>query len=347
MLDLMSGDAASVVVGAFGGLLLGLSARLGRFCTLGALEDFHLAGDATRLRMWGVALGASILAFYLAAALGWADPTASVYLAQRADLAAAAIGGLTFGIGMALAGNCGLGALARLGGGEMRSFVIVIVMGLAALATLSGPLSPLRVALFPPVLADSPQGIAHGIGALLSIPASVVGIVSGGLLLLVALRGASRRALWGLPVAFAIVSGFVGTTYLAATSFDAVPVRSHTFSAPLGETMVWLMLSSGVPPGFGVGSVFGVLGGAWIGSRVRGVFRWEACDDHRELRRQIGGAALMGVGAVLAVGCSIGQGLSAFALLAYTAPVALGGIWIGGVIGLKLMIEGRAAFFRV
>jgi hypothetical protein len=80
---------------------------------------------------------------------------------------------------------------------------------------------------------------------------------------------------------------------------------------------------------------------------VRGVVRWEACDDHRELRRQIGGAALMGVGAVLAVGCSIGQGLSAFALLAYTAPVALGGIWIGGVIGLKLMIEGRAAFFRV
>ncbi|WP_425438964.1 YeeE/YedE thiosulfate transporter family protein [Roseivivax halotolerans] len=66
------------------------------------------------------------------------------------------------------------------------------------------------------------------------------------------------------------------------------------------------MLSSGVSPGFGVGSVLGVLVGAFLSSTTRGVFKWEARDEHRELRRQIGGAALMGVGAVLFFGCSVG-----------------------------------------
>ncbi|SLN32731.1 putative inner membrane protein [Roseivivax jejudonensis] len=346
MLDFVSGSAASVIIGVFGGLLLGLATRLGRFCTLGAIEDLHLAGDTTRIRMWGVALGASILLVHLCMALGWLDAGASQYLTLAPDVAAAAIGGLTFGVGMALAGNCGLGALARLGSGEIRSFVIVVVMGLAALATLSGPLAPARVALFPQDVASEPASLAHGLGSAFGVPASVIGAGLGLALLAVSLRGASRRALWGLPVALAIVSGFVGTTLVAAQSFDIVPVRSHTFSAPLGETMVWLMLSSGVAPGFGVGSVLGVLAGACAGSLIRGVFRWEACDDHRELRRQIGGAVLMGVGAVIAVGCSVGQGLSAFALLAYTAPITLTCIWLGGVVGLKLMIEGRAGFFR-
>jgi uncharacterized membrane protein YedE/YeeE len=81
-----------------------------------------------------------------------------------------------------------------------------------------------------------------------------------------------------------------------------------------------------------------VLGSAW-----RGQFRWEACEDPRELRRQILGAALMGVGAVLAVGCTIGQGVSAFALLSFSAPVTFAAIFAGAALGLRQLIAGFAA----
>ena len=100
------------------------------------------------------------------------------------------------------------------------------------------------------------------------------------------------------------------------------------------------MTASGNSISFSVGSVVGVLVGALLGSYSKGHFRWEACEDPRELRRQIGGAAMMGAGAVLAVGCSIGQGISAFSLLAFSAPLATLCIFLGAAVGLRQLITG-------
>jgi uncharacterized membrane protein YedE/YeeE len=106
--------------------------------------------------------------------------------------------------------------------------------------------------------------------------------------------------------------------------------------------MLYAMTSSGNSISFGTGSVVGVIIGAFLGSLFKGHFRWEACDDPRELRRQILGAALMGIGAVVAVGCSVGQGLSAFSVLAFSAPVTLACIMAGAAIGLRQLILGFA-----
>lgn len=102
------------------------------------------------------------------------------------------------------------------------------------------------------------------------------------------------------------------------------------------------MTASGNTLSFSVGSVVGVLIGAALGSFKEGQFRWEACEDPRELRRQIFGATLMGPGAILAVGCSIGQGISAFSVLAYSAPIAFIAIFVGAAFGLKQLVSGFA-----
>jgi hypothetical protein len=60
----------ALIAGA-GGILLGLAARLGRFCTLGAIEDYLYGDNDTRLRMWGVAIGVSIFGSFLASQLGY------------------------------------------------------------------------------------------------------------------------------------------------------------------------------------------------------------------------------------------------------------------------------------
>ncbi len=346
MFEMLGDRVAVALIGVLGGLLLGLAARLGRFCTLGAIEDLLYGRDDTRFRMWILAIGVAVLGTYALVATGLLNPAQTVYLSAAWSPMASVLGGLTFGYGMALAGNCGYGALARLGGGDLRSFVIVLVMGLAAYATVSGPLAWVRVAVFPvsPAGADLP-GMAQGLEQVTGVAAPVIGMGFGAVLIGLSLLGGSLRTrpaamFWSVIVAAAILSGWAGTQWVARHGFDGVPVVSHTFSAPLGETMLYAMTATGRSLSFGVGSVLGVLAGAFAGSLIKGHFRWEACEDPRELRRQIVGAALMGVGAVVAVGCSIGQGLSAFSLLAYSAPVTFLAIMIGAAIGLRQLIVG-------
>ena len=348
MIEVLGEAQVTALVGLLGGVLLGLAARLGRFCTLGAIEDALYAGSDTRLRMWGVAIGVAIIGSFALSAAGGLQTERTIYLAFAFQPVAAVLGGAMFGYGMALAGNCGYGALARLGGGDLRSFVIVLVMGLAAFATISGPLAYVRVAAFAqtPALAGTP-GIAQGLAVLSGLSANAIGIAVGAIVLGVTLaapafRREGKAIVWGGVVGLAVVSGWAGTQWVAANGFGPTTIESHTFAAPLGETMLYAMTASGRSLSFGVGSVAGVLLGAFAGSLMKGHFRWEACEDPRELRRQIVGAALMGVGAVLAMGCSIGQGLSAVSVLAYSAPVVMVGIFAGAWIGLRQLITGFA-----
>ena len=251
-----------------------------------------------------------------------------------------------FGYGMAISGNCGYGALARLGGGDLRSFVIVLIMGLSAYVVMSGPLAYLRIWLFPVELdLSEPQSISFFAERLFSVPAWLVGLFIGTVLILFALasdrfRRKPSQIFWGASVGIAIVSGWVGTNWIATYGFDGETVQTHTFAAPLGDTIFYLMTASGTTLSFAVGSVSGVLVGAFLGSWSKGHFRWEACEDPRELKRQMLGAAIMGPGAIIAVGCSVGQGISAFSLLAYSAPVTFAAIFAGAALGLKQLVSG-------
>ncbi len=347
MLELL-GEANSVaLIGLLGGIALGLAARIGRFCTLGAIEDVLYGSDDRRLRMWAIAIGVAIMGTHVTMSAGFFDTAQSAYLDRVWNPVGTIVGGLMFGYGMALSGNCGYGALARLGGGDLRSFVIVIVMGLSAYFVMSGPLAHVRVMLFPvETAAVSSQGFAQLLDGFGVAPLTT-GLIAGGLMLAVGLSSVNMRRspghiFWGAVVGIAIVSGWVGTYWVAMTGFEAEPIETHTFAAPIGDTIFYAMTASGNTLSFSVGSIVGVIIGAAIGSGFKGHFRWEACEDPRELRRQIGGAALMGPGAILAVGCSVGQGISAFSVLAYSAPVAFLAIFLGAAFGLRQLITGFA-----
>ncbi len=347
MLELLGEANTTALIGLIGGVALGLAARIGRFCTLGAIEDVLYGADDRRLRMWAIAIGVAIIGTHLALFSNLFDSTESAYLDRVWNPLGTIIGGLAFGYGMALSGNCGYGALARLGGGDLRSFVIVLVMGLSAYFVMSGPLAHTRVWLFPVETgATSPQGLTQLLETV-GISPLVTGLITGGSILAIACASAEMRRsysqmIWGSVVGLAIVTGWVGTYWVATTGFDVEPIETHTFAAPIGDTIFYTMTASGNALSFSVGSVLGVVIGAAIGSYSKGHFRWEACEDPRELRRQILGAAIMGPGAILAVGCSVGQGISAFSVLAFSAPVAFVAIFIGASIGLKQLITGFA-----
>lgn len=347
MFDLLSDHHLVAAVGLLGGIALGLAARLGRFCTLGAIEDLLYGGSTLRMRMWILAIGTAVVGSFALIGLGLLDETQSFYLSVRWMPLASVVGGLMFGYGMALSGNCGYGAIARLGGGDLRSFVIVLVMGVSTYVVLSGPLAPIRNFLFEQqdVTSDLRPGLAHHLSALTQVPVASIGMAIGFVLIIGALSGLELREerssiFWSVIVGLAVVSGWAGTAFINREGFEALPVVSHSFSAPLGETILWTMTGSLRPLSFAVGSITGVWLGAFIGSMLKGHFRWEACEDPRELRRQIVGAAIMGAGAVIAMGCTVGQGLSAFSLLSISAPVTFLAIFAGAALGLRQLIEG-------
>lgn len=334
----------AALVGLVGGLVMGLAARLGDFCTLGALESAVYAQDQRRLRLWGIVLAVAILGTQIGAMTGLIDLGASFYHSLQWNPLGSIIGGLVFGYGMALAGNCGFGALVRFGGGDLRSLVVVVVMGIFGFIALSGPLAPLRSALFPQPDATGPQGILHDLGRLgippLAATLAIAALAAFWALSHRGLRQNPRMIAWGVAAGLAVVWCFAGTTWLYETSLGAVSVEGPSFTAPVGRTLIFLMTSTAGGITFSVGSVVGVMAGALIGSMIRGMFRWEACEDPRELGRQVGGAVLMGIGGVVAMGCSVGQGVTGFATLAWSGPVTLVAIAIGAVIGLRQLISG-------
>ncbi|MGB0867474.1 MAG: YeeE/YedE thiosulfate transporter family protein, partial [Granulosicoccaceae bacterium] len=238
------------------------------------------------------------------------------------------------------------GLLARIGGGDLKSLLGFFSMGIFAYSTMRGLLAYPRQALFGGRSdVETPQSMALWLENLIGGSFLVWGCAIGLVLALLALqspgfRQRPRAVVAGLLVGLAIVAGWLSTSLLAS-DFEPYPLESHTFSAPLGETIIYVMAATGTGLRFGIGAVLGVVIGAYFGSRQLKQFRWEACDDVREIRRQLLGGLLMGFGGVLAFGCTVGQGLSAASVLAVSAPVALFGVFVGAWVGLQWLVNGE------
>lgn len=347
-MEALADNQLAALVGMIGGLGLGLAAAIGQFCTLGAIEDTLYGQDKKRLRMWGLAIAVAITGVFVLNAFGMVEYAGSRFFIYKFNVISAVLGGLTFGWGMALAGSCGFGALSRMAGGDMRSFIVATVMGISAYMMIGGPTAALREWLFPSTLIEAgaqPQGIADLLAATFGVPALVPALAIAALLAIWAFwdkgfRTSRSHIIWSAIVGLSIISGWWGTTYIAQNGFGGAEIESHSFSAPLGETLVYIMTWTGAAMNFGTGSVAGVLIGSLVGTRIKGRFRWEACDDAREMGRSVFGAFLMGTGGVLAIGCSVGQGLTGFSALSYSAPIVLGAIFVGAALGLKYLIHG-------
>jgi len=344
-MDGISIGVLAALVGLFGGAVMGMAVRLGDFCTLGAIESAVYGNDQTRLRMWGLALGVAIFGTFLLAQFGVLSIDKTFYHAIAWNPLASIVGGLMFGYGMAYAGNCGFSALARIGGGDLRALVVAIVMAIFAGMTIGGPFAVVRETLFPQSAAVGTQGFGGLFAQATGLPALVLGaIVAAGFFVwgisYANLRAARSSVIWSMLVGIAIVSGWWGTSVLADQSLGGIDIQSHSFTAPLGRTMSYVMTSTAGGLNFSIGSVAGVILGGFLGSLMKGHFRWEACEDPQELGRQMFGAALMGIGGVIALGCSVGQGLTAFSTLAFSAPVALAAIAVGTVLGLRRLMTG-------
>ena len=354
-----------LVLAAFGllaGAVLGSVARSARFCTFGAVEDWILADDTRRMRSWAFAIAVAMIIVQFLDAAGVARIDQSFYLSANFGWAGAIFGGLLFGFGMAMVGTCAYGTLARMGGGDLRAIVVFLVLGLTAYMTARGLTGVFRETLIEPLNTDltgvGGQGLSHLLSSALGIERPSVALGLGVLVPAAiiwwcfkdfAFRGSRRDIVAGALIGLAVASGFAATGIVGADPFEPQRVESLSYVLPPGETIIYLLTFTGATIDFGVGLVLGTLGGAFLTAAVKGELRLEAFDDAREMRRHLAGAFLMGFGGVSALGCTVGQGISAMSTLALSAPLALASILLGATFGLHYLVNGsvREAFFAL
>jgi len=355
--DIIEAHVALPMVGVAAGIVLGFVARLNRFCTLSALERYWYSGDATGLRTWVLAATVAMIATQALAAAGLADIRDSFYLRPYLGLTGAVFGGLMFGFGMAMVGTCAFGAVVRLGGGSLRSLVVLLTLGLAAISTQRGLMGQVRIALVDNLALDMTdaggQSIPVLVSRMLGVDATlaVVVLLGGGLLAWIFADPVFRRR-WasigtGTAVGLVIAFGWAATTYFATISFEPVQIEAGSFSVPVGDVIIHVITYTGTVPDYGTGLVIGAVVGAGLAAWYRHDARWEACDDARELSRHLAGGALMGIGGVFAMGCTIGQGVTGFSTLALSSPIAFASILLGARLGLSWLVEGSVwSMFR-
>jgi uncharacterized membrane protein YedE/YeeE len=339
-------------IAAYSGLLIGLAygavGLLSGFCLLSSLRGWWASGDSRLIRTYALALGVAIAAAQLLAASGVVDLGKSIYLQPSFSAPLMLLGGVLFGYGMVLSNGCGSRALVLLGRGNLRSLVVVLVLGIAAQMTLKGLIAPTRVAVLqwtqiapsvislPALLAKF--GLSEPIARMIAASA-----ISGALIIFAFahapfLRSKGQIAA-GLAVGLLVTAGWFATGYLGADDFNPTPVTSLTFIAPIADSVQYVMLSTGLTLNFGITLVAGVVMGSLVTALATRRFHWEGYTSPRHMLRSIGGAALMGAGGAMAYGCSIGQGLTGLSTLAVASFVAVAGILLGSALGLRGLLR--------
>jgi uncharacterized membrane protein YedE/YeeE len=339
-----NGGDIVVLSGLVIGLAYGAVALLSGFCLLSGLRGWWASGDSRLIRTYALALGVAIVAAQLLAAGGLVDLGKSIYLQASFSAPLMFFGGLLFGYGMVLSNGCGSRALVLLGRGNLRSLVVVIVLGVAAQMTLKGLIAPGRIAVLQwtqlttavtslPALV-SKFGVTEAFARSLAAP-----IVSAALIIFAFAHPPFQRA-WGqiaagVIVGLLIAAGWFATGYLGADDFNPTPVTSLTFVAPIADTLQYMMLSTGLTLNFGIVTVAGVFAGSLVTALATQRFHWEGYTSPVHMLRSICGAVLMGAGGAMALGCSVGQGLTGLSTLALASFVAVGGILLGSAAGLR------------
>lgn len=330
------GEAAIGVTGGVAlGVLFGILARRSKFCMRSAVIDTVRGEGGSRLALWLLAVGAAILAVQASLLTGLVQADTIRLINGSGSLSGAAIGGLLFGAGMILSRGCVSRLIVLSSGGNLRAIVTALLFVGVAYATMKGPLGEARGFVAGLLQVEGPgalnlltraglgnwSGIALGIAVILS--ALAVGARTG--------LGVGR-ALAGLGIGLAVAVAYAFTAGLNAVSFDPQPVRGLSFIAPAVNSVAAILSPANLKPDFELGLVPGVIIGAFLTALVARDFKVEWFNSPRHALRYIAGASLMGFGGVLAGGCSMGNGVTGFAVLSTTAVVALAGMWVGAAL---------------
>jgi len=352
--------SAAVVWSAFAlAFVFGAVAQRSSFCTMGAITDVVNFGDWRRMRMWLLAIAVAIAGAGCLEAAGIIDLNKSIYTNANVPWLSHVVGGLLFGAGMTLASGCGSKTLIRLGAGNLKSLVVLIVLAAAAYMTLKGVFATTRAFVLDPVRfnvgapsSDLPAifaswGMAAGVHWWL--PLVVAAAIAVFVFANRDFRTTPELVVGGLVVGAVIVGGWYVSAHLGHVAEDPATLEekffatnsgraeSFSFVAPTAYLLELLMLwtdQSRVVT-FGIAGVLGMMIGSLAMALATRSFRWEGFANAEDVGNHLVGATMMGFGGVTALGCTIGQGLTGISTLAVGSFLTLFSIIAGSVLAVR------------
>jgi uncharacterized membrane protein YedE/YeeE len=356
--------ATLVVVGAFVlAFIFGAVANKTNFCTMGAISDVVNMEHWGRMRMWLLTIAVAIVGANLLHFFELINLSHTIYQRPVLPWLSLLLGGVMFGVGMTIASGCVNKNLVRVGGGSMRSVVVLIVVGISAYMTLRGLFGQWRTSYLDPVAIDlsqwglSAQSLPHLLSALTGLPEPTALLITMTVIVLALLafvfkdkrfRSNLSHIIGGLVLGLLVVAawfltGNIGhgedpdtleTVYFATNTRT---LESMSFVAPVAFSLNMLLhwTDQSLVMTFGIATAIGVVLGSFVYAISTKQFRWEGFASVEDLRAQLFGGVLMGFGGVLAIGCTVGQGVSGVSTLAIGSFMALAGIFAGAVATMK------------
>ena len=334
------------------GIVFGAVVNKTNFCTMGAVSDWVNMGNKGRLRAWFLAIGIATLVTQTLQFKGIIDLSEAIYLTPNFGWLGYLSGGFLFGVGMTLASGCVNRTLVRVGSGNLKSLVVLIIIGLTAYMTMRGLLALVRINVFEVTninLAEheiSNQGVAtlasHALGfANTTLIHNITTVLVAGGLIVYALKGRELRRsfdniLAGVAIGLIIPAGWYITGVVGFDDFEPLRLESYTFTGPIAEGLMYLMTFTGSTINFGIAAIFGMILGSFLYSILSRKFRVESFSDREDMVRHMIGGVLMGFGGVLALGCTIGQGITGMTTLALGSFLALISIIFGSALTMKV-----------
>lgn len=337
------------------------------FCTMGAISDWVIMGDSTRAKQWALAVAVAILGFGLMAWRGWISPLHTIYASSQLTWLSMLLGGVLFGAGMVLGSGCAGKSLVRLGAGNLKSLVVLMAMGISALATMKGLTAVWRVNFIETWTVGTGPGpflgqwLSHATGGSQPLSWGLAACGCSGLLLFWIFK--NRQ-----PLAMSVVMSGVGVGAIVVALWWISGVLGFVPEHPATLEPVWLATASGrmesmsliAPVAYwwdafmyfsdgskrvtlGMTTVLGLLIGAAVSAQLQGTFRWEGFTQTSDLALHLLGGGLMGIGGVMAMGCTVGQGLSGLSTLSLGSFLAVSGIALGAVGVLQWQLRRAEA----
>ncbi|MFY7864643.1 YeeE/YedE family protein [Roseateles sp.] len=340
--------------GALAGLLFGAAAQRSGLCTRAALLECWRGRLGERSALWLLTLAWACIGTQALVLLGWLQPVQSRLVGSPASVSGLLVGGALFGIGMVFTRGCPARLLVLTGGGNLRALLSLLVFGVVVQATLTGALVGPRQWVAELWRLD--PGPFRDLGRLTGMGSAWAWLLGPALLasawLLLRRKGVAQAereaapalsgAAWAASLAGLVIAlAWAWTASIAAVSFDPVAVQSLNYSAPAAEWLQRLQLQAEFHPPLGLdtGLLPATLLGAWVATVLARQWRWQGYGPEHRVGANVLGAVLMGFGAVLAGGCTVGHGLSGLALGATSSVLALLGMAAG--VGLGRWVAQR------
>jgi len=318
------------------GLAFGIGASVSHFCLRSLVMDLSVFKFTAQSYTWLLGLGIAIIFTQLLLTGDASDISEAPVIAAQASISGSILGGLMFGFGMVLSRGCASRQIILITSGNLRSLFTFGAFAVSAQLTYGGLLVPFRQSVQDLWRLDQSQSQLQDVVPLSATLVILIGTaVAFACLIALINHKAWAQIIGATIVGLAIAFGWYATSFVAYHTFNEILPQSITFSAPTAQSLITIMSLDAPFIRLAAGLLLGCFAGSIIVTVLRQDFNLQSFTPQLPMRRYLLAGTLMGVGSVLAIGCSVGAGLSGTAVLATGSIVTLTFIVAGGLISAR------------